>query len=343
MTYRTPRFRYSAIALLLAAASAVLAADPATKPALPGLHLKIPTGWQSRTHQPPAGGKPMPTVVQMSAREPGGIFSAQITFLGNAPRKLSDDDIRQVAEGAAQQYVASSVEQKTELQELKSDNVFGYYATFTDAHPKPGGFAMVTSVVARLGDGLLAVTILHPKDSKNLPVALDMLRSATVGAAAGGGAPGGGAAAPASTNTVRVQSPDKKWAVVFDLPGAEAAEAEISADGKAAELHTTAGNVICSAFIEPATKAGNDAKVVRAYYWAKEKQAPLEYSAIKLLGDDKIAVLDYVASGTDPSVHGYLIHNGTWIDIHLSRPGGAAADTAAMEKAVKSARIEAAK
>jgi hypothetical protein len=340
MTHRTlPCRRLPALLSLAVAASTAIAADPATQPALPGLHLKIPAGWQSRTHQPPAGGKPMPTVVQMSARESGGAFSVQITFLGNAPRKLSDDDIRKIAEGAAQQYVDSSVEQKTTLQELKSDNLFGYYATFTDAHPAPGGFPMVTSAVGRLGDGLMAVTIMHPKDSKNLPIALDMLRSATVGATPAGGA----AAAPAAANTVRVQSPDKKWAVVFDLAGADPADTDVSTDGKASQLQTTAGNTICSAFIEPAMKPGNDAKVVRAYYWAKEKQAPLEYTAIKLLGDDKLALLEFITEGANPNVHGYLIHNGTWIDIHLSCPAGEAADTAAMEKAVKTARIEVAK
>jgi len=177
---------------------------------------------------------------------------------------------------------------------------------------------------------------MHQKDSKNLPTALEMLRTATVIKGAAGAA---GANAPAAANVVRVTSPDGKWALVFDLPDAQPADTDRSDDGKSTQLKTLAGQVICSAFIEPATKAG-DAKVVRAFYWSKERQAPLQYSNIKMLGDDKLAILEYTVDGTDPNIHGYLVHEGTWIDIHLSRPAGTAADTAAMEKAIKSARFE---
>jgi len=169
----------AAIAVLAFSISFSLADDTAEQ-AKPGLHLKIPAGWKSRMRQPPAGDTKLPTAMQIDAREGSGAFSLKLTFFGNSPRKLTDDDVKKVAEAAAQQYIDKSVEKAVDLQELKNENFLGYYATFTEAAPKPGDFPAVTSLVARLGDGLMAVTIMHQKDSKNLPTALEMLRTATV-------------------------------------------------------------------------------------------------------------------------------------------------------------------
>ena len=83
-----------------------------------------------------------------------------------------------------------------------------------------------------------------------------------------------------------------------------------------------------------------DARAVRTFYWNKEKQAPLKYSKIRMSGDGKMAILEFTTDNANPNVHAYLVHDGKWIDIHLSHPAGNAADVAAMEKAVKSVRFE---
>ena len=194
-------------------------------------------------------------------------------------------------------------------------------------------WSCVTTVTARIGDALLAATILHATGSRELPRALEMLRTATLGAPTT--RPAGKLA-----NAVRFPAPGGKWTLVFDLPAVEPFDPETRSDGRGARMMTrTATGTVVSAFIAPSESRG-DARTARKYYWDQEKQAALAYTDVKLTGDARLALLSFTTEGVSRNVHGYLVRGDQWIDIHLAKPDGTDADTAAMLAAVRSARFE---
>ncbi|MDB5327481.1 MAG: hypothetical protein JWM57_3050 [Phycisphaerales bacterium] len=298
------------------------------------LLLNVPAGWKKLPPEVPNPPDAPGISFRLVSIEPAGPNS--VSFFFTATKDKSDDDaLKKIATASSMEFVGGSVEKAVNLKPIDGDQTHGFYATFTDASADPGRYACVTTFIVRAGDGQIFGNIMHPKNSVNQKAALDMIRTAAFGAAT---------TQPASTQpvTVRMTSPDHKWVLLFDLPGAEEADTRFSPNGKAAQLSTgSESGIVCTAFIEPAENAG-DARAVRKFYWDREQKAPIRYSNVRMSGDANLAVLRFSTFGVNPNVHGYLVHEGTWIDIHLSRPNGTNADSQTMDAAVKSARFESA-
>ena len=140
-----------------------VAADGETKrfpfPGLGTLQLEVPKSWQHRISQPRRGSSS--TLVLTSDRGPTFqvLISPLLTRRPGTPFP-EPRDLRKEAEQSARIFQPQAVEKEIRIQELKGRAAIGYYYSLTDRAPKPGEFKYMTQGMVRLGDALLAFTLL---------------------------------------------------------------------------------------------------------------------------------------------------------------------------------------
>lgn len=139
------------------------------------LQLTVPLYWNDELRR--SGVRPgLPTI--FLTPEHGDSFNVQITPLYEAtPPTLEaiGDRVRELAVSASLQVMESTIT----LKEIKGTSGAGYYFNVTDRAPKPEEFKFMTQGVLRVGELLLAFTILS-NDGAEAAVSntLKMLREA---------------------------------------------------------------------------------------------------------------------------------------------------------------------
>lgn len=139
--------------------------------------LDVPESWSDAI--PPPGKLPNPTVV--FAPKSGNEFSILITpywSLRNEAGFNSPGKLTHLVEQLGKKHIAGSVGQKLTLQEFCNPSVAGYYCSFTDKAPKPGGWTYATQGAFGIEDLMIHFTILtNTKDSPEEKAAFTMLRT----------------------------------------------------------------------------------------------------------------------------------------------------------------------
>jgi hypothetical protein len=142
------------------------------------LEMAVPTSWKDAIRQPSAE---VPPTISFSPRE-GNAFRALITPLWQAipqPGFSSAENIRAFLEQQGRKALASAVETRLILEELRAQSGVGYYYSLTDRAPKPGEFTYLTQGALGVGDLLISFTLLHrEKEPPERQAVLEMLRSA---------------------------------------------------------------------------------------------------------------------------------------------------------------------
>jgi len=158
------------------AASLVTATALAADTKIGTLTVDAPKGWVTEAVPDATQG----TTLRFHP-DKGTDFYIEITDLSSdkMPPGVDAELLRTIVAANAESMKAQSVEKELPLQELKSDNVHGYYFHATDPAPKPGEWTYMTQGMAMVGKTPVGFTILsNGKDNPAPAKALAMLRTA---------------------------------------------------------------------------------------------------------------------------------------------------------------------
>ena len=309
---------------------------------------------EAHGRRPPRAGLP-PTVEFEPAdgRPDAKGFTLLITVIPSRgdPAFNSPERLKRAAEAQGRGMLSSAKETEIKLEEVKGEKATAYLFTVTDKAPDPGSFEYATAGSAGVGDLLLAVTFLHhEKDSADRRAALQMLKTARQGAGPGrrGGRrrrrrrrrerqrqrrwqrqrrPARGGSGPPSSARVRIGLPGAAWELVLPAGGLTVKADQSDPAGRRRQVMAvdeTTG-VTVSVFVEPAAKAGGDAKAVRDLYWGRAKQSPLPKSDVKLAEPGDLATVEYLVAEVNGlqlnqrNLNVYAAHAGYWVDVHVSK------------------------
>jgi hypothetical protein len=116
-----------------------------------------------------------PVVTVRFSPEKGDEFTVLTTF----GRPEGTNTLRAEVEQAARKLIGASEEGRADIKTLKGEQAEGYYFSLTDKAPKPGEWKYLAQGAFRIGDLLVAFTILSNDSSQRIrEVGLEMMRSA---------------------------------------------------------------------------------------------------------------------------------------------------------------------
>ena len=130
---------------------------------------------------------------------------------------------------------------------------------------------------------------------------------------------------------LRVVYPDKPWSLVADLDGFEIGEPHLNARGDTVSIkgYDPESELLLSVKLAPGASEGGAIECRNRYWKALRERTPGVRGDLLELGD--LALVEYAAPSVEGvtadqrQVHGCLVHDGVWIEIHLSaavfRPG----------------------
>jgi hypothetical protein len=156
--------------------------------ALPGQRsfvVQIPGGWKDQIQQARDGSSPTIVLSPASGRRFEVLLTpTSSTAKDRAPE--SREDIRAAVERAAQGAKSWAAESQLPLKEIKGRSGPGFYFSATERAPKTGAHKFVTTGILRVGDRLVAFTILtHEGQVSVVGQALDLLNTAVLDSAVG--------------------------------------------------------------------------------------------------------------------------------------------------------------
>jgi hypothetical protein len=304
------------VLLCLATALSFSQASSTRRFSIPGhgeLVLQVPEGWKFELLQPQDKLPPTITFSPIS----GEPFKVMVTAGGAADpeaQALDTGTMRMQVESTAKNAEAQAVEKSLTVKELTGPVINGFYFSATDQAPKTGEYACMTQGIARVGEIVLAFTILtHTGHETIVKAALEMLRGAL----------------PRRGNEVKmaatkVKIPNQEWVIAFECPQLANMEEKYS-DGNYG-FRANSGLFNLSLFVETPMGPGKEHKDCHAYYWALAKKNP----AIAM---DTVAAVQNANYSRDQydtvekfqgktlrmrNVNYYIAYSGKWIDIHIS-------------------------
>jgi tetratricopeptide (TPR) repeat protein len=142
--------------------------------------------------------------------------------------------------------------------------------------------------------------------------------------------------------------PGKPWGLGVNLKGFKYEEDETSEDGLRRTIRgeNPKLKMKLSIFLGPATKAGGS-KACREVFMERNKTGRLRLDEVTTWESGKLAAVEYIIKSdlggikfSHKNLNGYLAHDGTWIDIHLSKVDPSEEDLDTMRAILKSAKIE---
>jgi hypothetical protein len=146
---------------------------------------------------------------------------------------------------------------------------------------------------------------------------------------------------------VALSYPGKAWKLAMDLPGFEVDPFQVKPGGKGIRLtaRNAATGMIVSAFLEDA-HPGWTAVEHREDAWKTMQEAsPMDRQDVKRSERGGMALLEmrvptyWGREVNQQNVNAYLVRDGVWADVHLSKVGFKEADRALFEKVLASVRL----
>lgn len=141
------------------------------------LQLTVPRSWNDQMRQRQSGTPP--TILFTPERGYG--FNVQLTPLWPRPDVTLPglDEIRSLVSKAAADKKPQALEMEVPIQEIQGLSGQGYYFAMTDREPKAGEFKSLVQGMLRVGELVLAFTILANDDAPSaMEDALKMLKAA---------------------------------------------------------------------------------------------------------------------------------------------------------------------
>lgn len=280
------------------------------------LLFEVPAGWT-----PEADKEGSSTVSFVSSRDQEFVVLVSV-IAATGGHSIATDEIRGLAQGMGEAQLATALQTRIELREIKGEQARGFLFHLTDRKPEkgPGDFREVNSGPVIIGPCLASVTILrHSGDEATLEAAVAMIASARhrpKEAAQSGG--------EGDSGTRRLGLAGKSWALVVDLPGFELVDSGSRPDGSGTMIHLARGELNVSATLERRPDLLST-EACRADYWKEAAKSPLPKSDIRQLTAGALATVHWFvlefqgASVRQKHVNAYLFRDGVCIDLHLSK------------------------
>jgi hypothetical protein len=285
------------------------------------LVLMVPEGWTQTIKGPAIA----PTVTLSPRTQAGRRADCELLITAVPVRDASfnkPDALKRMVEASGKAMLDGSKEKTLEVAELKGEAASGYVFTLTDKAPKPGEFEFVTEGCMGVGDLLLTVTILHhQKDAPQRGVAMEIVKGARQTKSAAAAAANGEKAAPAGLRLAAPPGAAGNWGMVLG-GGLKVVDDQADEARKARQVTAMneASGMVVSIFLEPAAGRGGDSVAVRNAYWGRAKNSPIPKKDIKLGKAGDYATVEYLVPDVQQkNMNIYIVHEGTWIDVHLSK------------------------
>ena len=145
----------------------------------------------------------------------------------------------------------------------------------------------------------------------------------------------------------KFKMPGEDWYLEIDLDKFHIEKEGFSPDSTMFQLTAIESKkkISLSIFIEKTNKMG-DKEDCREFYWNKAKKSPLAKENLKLYETDNLAIVEHDTKEYNGqivnfhSLNAYLVKNGYWIDIHISKIGFNKKDRKNFQKITESITVE---
>jgi len=223
------------------------------------------------------------------------------------------------------------------LQEYRGERRIVYwFAVPAKPAPEPGEFRWLSVGAAEIDNVLVTFNLLH--DAEEPPE-----RALTLQAL--------GRARQVDDRKVRtagsasVAFGGRPWALLVDVPGLVLERGGSRPDGSAVVMgHSDEAGLVVSIFLEPAAGPGGPVEC-RAALFEKALLSPTEKVAVARSERGNMAIGEYLVPRFEGKevqqkhVNAYLVRDGVWIDVHLSRLNARPGDDALFGQALGSIRF----
>jgi hypothetical protein len=333
-------------------AAGIAAADPSsgsagsvTRLAVPEqgtLELDVPTGWTAVTAED-AGS------AAVELRIPDGRQGALLVSIQPTGGPLTAPALKTLAGFAAAALAPRSKDEELDLREMEGAPNPTFYFTATDpaSSGAEGDFEHSAHVFAAVGGRMIVGTVLqHVADER-------MVRRAVVVLATARWVPDGGAARPA-VSPVRADGaswlpmPGALWGVAVELAGFDVLPVEKwGGRGASFQAKSPERQLFASVIVEP-WDGPADPKALRTSFLETRRELPMAMRKVRTEERGEVALLYYLVPkpmGEDVNQangHALLVHDGAWVDVHVSAITGLAAAPpwGEIEKILATVRIE---
>lgn len=157
----------------------------------------------------------------------------------------------------------------------------------------------------------------------------------------------GSSAAAAQQSRHTLGLPGTGWSVALDLPGFQVTDEDTRADGEGRMMqavHAESGMMV-SLFVErEPERQGTEA--CRDLYWKRMRESPVRKLNVRRTQQPPLSVMHYLIPDFEgqrvmhQNANAYYGRDGVCMDLHLSKAGYTAADSALFQAILRTVRIE---
>jgi hypothetical protein len=307
------------------------------------LELAIPDGWSAATQVGDSG-----LMIHRIQPDDGSELLLQVSALAPLERETPAAFAEHFVRFAARELAETAVEGDLPIKELVGPGCRASYVSATDRNvdqPRPGEYRHIDQGAGDLGAFPMTFTLLtNDPVAPERAQALEIIRFARY-------LPSAQAAAWAQEHALIEPAilavPGRPWRIELDLPGYALEQVEFSTRRTMVRLfanHPETG-VITSAFLEP---DANGWTAVQYREWSCGRAIEFCKTNVTRSERGNLALIDYDVlpppgeSGTEWTQrvrHVYLIHDGYWVDVHISKLAFEPADAALFDAISDSIRI----
>lgn len=335
--------RYGVVLLSLLIGETVLLAEPQsfTVGLWGNVAIDLPAGWTATPQSPEAPGG-VAIKVRPPSEVPLELLITPFPFPGT--NEVMPGAARRLAESSAADAKKLAAETDIPILELSGPGCRGFYFAATDRTVDPATsteFKYMNQGTVAVGRLMMTFTILtNLKDSPERTKALDVVRSARYQPA--------GPPWRTSTGTYALAFPDRKWRLAIDLPGFDIGPASILPDAQGVTLGgpNESTDMMATVFLETARKDRTEV-ACREDYWKKlQTNLPQVRQDVRRYQRGDMAILEFVVPEVEgvpikqKSLNAFLVKDGAWIDVHLSKVNFQPEDQALFERILDSVRFE---
>jgi len=305
------------------------------------LGIELPEGWTAEPQgAEEAGGAAL--LVRPAREIPLLVMLTPFPVPGN-PALLAGSLEQRIDEGL-QEVREIALEKEVPTRVLEGPGYRFVYVSVTDSTvevPTEDDFKYMDQGLGVVGGLLVTFTLLtNVADAPERDQALEALRSARHLA------PGSPWRTP--EGAVRLWYPGKDWQLVLDLPGYEMPPLELSEQADAVRLEGSnpSSGMRFTLFLEKAEE-GWSAADNRKHYWKSIREnLPMRRKDVQRYEKGSAAILEFVVPEIEgvpldhKSLNLFLVRDGVWIDLHLSKDGFEPEDQALFDAVAGSVRFE---
>lgn len=151
--------------------------------AIPGygqLLLQVPEAWKDELYQP-ANNRPPTVIITPMNTAPFKVMINVATVTPEVMQALDAETLRQMAESAAINATAHTLEKSLAVKELTGPALQGFYFSASEKAPRENDFLFMTQGIARLENMMLVFSIYtNAGQEAVVQAALEMLREMTL-------------------------------------------------------------------------------------------------------------------------------------------------------------------